>query len=115
MSQKHFEFADFVEEFRVDFIVIDETPGDYNDAGTWVEGIPTPRDMYGIILPLSTDDMRFEANGSYTAMDRKIYTTTPLIIGQKIEYKGQAFTIDQDKPYSDYADVYIYFAKGVSN
>lgn len=113
MSQKHFEFADFVDEFKVDFTVYDQQDGYYNNEGKWIEGVETPRAMNGIILPLSNDELRFEANGAYTRKDRKVYTTTPLEMGQKLDCNNQTFTVDSEKPYNEYADVYIYFAKGV--
>lgn len=113
---KHFEFADFVEEFKLSFIVYDVGEGHFAPNGKWIPpGDPIPRDMEGIILPLTNDDLKHEVNGTYTTFDRKLYTVTPLKIGQKFEYKGQSYTIDSAKPYDDYADVYIYFAKGVSN
>jgi hypothetical protein len=113
MSEKHFMFADFVDEFAVNFTAHMATKGHYTDAGKWVEGSTTPQPMSGIILPLSNDELRFEANGKYTAQDRKIYVVEPLQMGQKIECDGQTYTIDGSKPYEAYADVYIYFAKGV--
>jgi hypothetical protein len=114
MAFKHFQFADFIDEFKVDFTVYDETPGSYNTVGKWIQGTKTPRTMQGIILPLTTDDLQFAGNGVYTSKDRKIYTTEPLKKGQKLEYEGQIYTIHEEKDYSAYADVYIYFAKGVS-
>lgn len=113
MIEKHFTFADFVDEFRVPFTAFVEGDGNYNAAGKWIEGEPQETQMQGIILPLSNDELQFEANGVYTKKDRKIYVTEPLKIGQKIKYDGQSFMIDSEKPYSVYADVYIYFAKGV--
>lgn len=115
MANKHFEFADFVDEFKVSFTAIDELDGHYNNQGKWIEGGKTNRSMEGIILPLTSDDLKHEANGTYTTKDRKIYTVEPLKHGQEIEHKEQRFTIDSEKPYNDYADVYIYFAKGVSS
>lgn len=111
---KQFEFADFVKEFWVDFTVFDILPGQYNNSGKWVKGEETPRASGGIVLPLTNDDLKYEANGTYSANDRKIYVTEKLKHGQKIEYDGKTFTIDGSKPYEAYADVYIYFAKGVS-
>jgi hypothetical protein len=110
---KAFEFADFVREFWVDFIVYDKTPGQRNEVGKWIEGTETPRDSGGIVLPLTNDELKHEANGTYTTKDRKIYTIEPLTKGQRLEYKNQSYTIDQYKDYEAYADVYIYFAKGV--
>lgn len=146
MAEKPFLFADFVEEFKVTFTVLDElVNGHYDPTGKWVDGNnavdegiyfegdytlgsveettatgdglatdngASSHQMEGIILPLSTDELRHEQNGRYTAKDRKIYVTTPLKMGQRIEYKDQVYTIDTNKPYEDYADVYIYYAKG---
>ena len=111
--EKHFLFADFIEEFKVSFSSINESQGAYNDAGKWIPGQPAETPMSGIILPLSTDELRRDVNGTYTAQDRKVYTTTPLKIGQKIKYNGDTFQVDEEKPYQDYADVFIYYAKGV--
>lgn len=110
---KHFEFADFVDEFKVPFIAHISEKGVYDEAGDWIPGGTAEKAMNGIILPLSDDDFKREGNGSYTSQDRKIYIVEPLPMGTVIEYKGERFTIDGSKPYDDYADVYIYFAKGV--
>lgn len=110
---KHFEFADFVEEFRVDFKLIEETEGYYDQTGKWIPGGKTEADMYGIILPLTKDDVRNDTNGRYTEMDRKLYTLEKMVIGSEFVYKGQKYTIDAEKDYEAYADVYVYYAKGV--
>lgn len=109
---KPFEFADFVDEFSVDVIVYDALPGRY-ELGKWVPGAEVPRTIGAIILPLSDDELAKEANGRYTSKDRKLYTKEPFKKGQKVERKGQEYIIDGEKDYSDYADVFIYFAKGV--
>jgi hypothetical protein len=116
MEQKQFQFADFVDEYRLNFIRVTKEPGyrDINNGNKWVEGKETEIPMTGIILPLSPDDLRRGANGSYTEKDREITVTTPMKKGDEIRYKGDTFTIDQEQPYSDYADVYIYMARGRS-
>lgn len=111
--EKHFQFADFIEEFKVEFTALVEQEGRYDEKGKWIPGGTVPEIMKGIILPLTRDELQYESNGTYTSKDRKLYTLEPLKEGQKIEYKGQKYTIDTSKPYEDYADVYIYFAKGV--
>jgi hypothetical protein len=111
--EKQFMFADFVNDFWVDFTVYDETPGHYNNIGKWIEGEKTPRQTGGIILPLSEDQLQRDVNGTYTQKDRKLYMTEPLNEGQTLEYKGQSYTIERYKDYEAYADVYIYIARGV--
>lgn len=108
---KPFAFADFVEEFKVPFTYIEKTDGYYNDAGDWVEGGETPVPMEGIILPLSEDDLQYAEAGAYQAKDKKVYTTQPLQLNAEIEYKGDRYTIQNFKDYSEYADVYIYYAR----
>lgn len=108
---KQFIFADFVDEFKVNFTAYEQTEGQYSDSGDWVEGIDTPVSMVGIMLPLSQTDLRYAENGTSHVNDKKIYTTEPLSLGQKVEYKGDKYTIQSFKDYSDYADVYIYFAR----
>lgn len=109
---KHFEFADFVEEFKVDFTLIEETEGHYDQSGKWIEGSKTEKALYGIILPLTKDDIRNDVNGRYTEKDRKLYTLEKLLIGAQFVYKGQKYTIDGEKDYEAYADVYVYYSKG---
>lgn len=108
-----FEFADLIQEYKVTFTVFEESPGYFTPGGKWVKGTPMPRPIEGVILPLTSDDLQNDVNGLYTRKDRKIYTTEPLKIGQKIEHNGQTFTIVEERPYNDYTDVYIYIAKGV--
>jgi hypothetical protein len=112
---KQFEFADFIDEFKVSFTVYNEAAGHYDDNGKWINGgALAPTAMQGIILPLTNDELKHEGNGTYTVKDRKIYTTTPLKIGQRLTYTGDDYTIDSNKDYTAYADVYIYYAKGVN-
>lgn len=110
---KAFEFADFVQEFWVDFTVFEKGPGHYNNVGKWVDGTETPRETGGIVLPLSDDDLKYDVNGKYTTRDRKLYTKEPLKQDQRMVYKGESYTIQRYKDYEAYADVYIYIAKGV--
>lgn len=113
---KAFEFADFVQEFWVDLKVYEKQPGYYANNGKWIEGKgekDEPKETGGIILPLNNDELRYEANGVYTSKDRKIYSLEPFKKGDRVEYNGQSYTIDSSKDYEAYADVYIYFAKGV--
>lgn len=119
MADKHFQFADFVDEFRVVLTIFDKRPGHYNDVGKWVvEGDEVPRDIWGIVLPASSnssnsDEIRFVNDGGKIERKRKIYTTEQLTIGQEVEHSGQRFTIDSENSYSAYADVFIYHAAGV--
>ena len=108
---KAFAFADFVDEFKVPFTYIKKTDGYWNDAGDWIEGGETRTEMYGIVLPLSEDDLQYAEAGAYQAKDKKVYTTQPLELNAEIEYKGDRYTIQNFKDYSEYADVYLYYMR----
>ncbi|MDE3837933.1 hypothetical protein C0966_00730 [Bacillus methanolicus] len=107
---KTFEFAHLIEEFQVPFTYYEETEGHWEEI-YYVKDDPTPVEMYGAILPLSEDDLQYAEAGTYSVKDRKIYTTQPLKLNSTIEYKGDKYTIQSFKDYSDYADVYIYLAR----
>lgn len=108
---KPFEFADFIDEFKVPFTFTKVEEGSWQSNGDYIPGGATTVQMEGIILPLTEDDLRYSEAGSYSVKDKKIYTTDPLENGQVIEYKGDTYTIQSFKDYSEYADVYIYLAR----
>ena len=113
---KQFEFADFVEEFKVPFIAYEKREGYWADNADWVPvGQLFPINLIGIILPLTEDDIRYSESGTYSAKDRKVYTTSNLENGQRIKYKGITYTIQSLKDYSEYTDVNIYFARWAGN
>lgn len=109
---KPFEFADFVDEFKVPFFILEESSG-----GQWVDGEWVPNTgndealKEGIILPLSEDDRKYAENGTYTTKEKKLYVTFPIEEGTKIRYKDDEYTVQSFKDYSEYADVYIYLMR----
>jgi len=109
---KPFEFADFVDEFKVSFIAsYQQSEGQWNDEGDYVPGSTIPVYMDGILLPLTQNDLKYSEAGTYSTQDKKMYTQEQLEIGQTITYKHITYTIQSFKDYSDYADVYIYLAR----
>lgn len=108
---KPFEFADFIDEFKVKFSFTKAVDGYWNDEGDYIPGETKTVEMAGIVLPLTENDLKYSEAGTYSTKDKKIYTTQPLELGRVIEYKGDKYTIQSFKDYSDYADVYIYLAR----
>lgn len=108
---KPFEFADFVDEFQVPFTYYDWQEGYWNEEGDYVEEQELPISMSGIILPLSEDDLRYAEAGTYSQKEKKVYTVSPLQEGREVEYKGDKYTIQSFKDYSEYADVFIYLMR----
>ncbi|WP_117017528.1 hypothetical protein [Aeribacillus pallidus] len=107
---KPFEFADLIEEFGKPFTYYEETEG-YWHKGEYIEGSTTPVQLYGVFLPLSEDDLQYSEAGTYSAKDKKLYTTVPLKLNAKIEYKSDFYTVQGFKDYSDHSDTHIYIAR----
>lgn len=108
-----FDFSRLIEEHSTQFTVIIETEGHYDqdNGGIWVPGTGQEITLDGAILPLSSDELRHDANGTYTTADRKIFVYTELKKGQRINHKGKEYTIHEDKDYSSQSGVYVYYAK----
>lgn len=109
-----FIFGDVIRDNWLEFEVTRTSKGyeDADNGNKWVEGTPTTTTTGGVILPLSADDLKNEANGTYTTKDRKIHTTDTYKIGDVITYDGQSYKIHQDKGYNPYTDTQTYFVKG---
>lgn len=110
-------FAPMVLENGQSFTAFQKPEGanGHYEAGEWVGVQPIAVPSFGVILPFSSDDLRYTEAGTYSTKDRKLFTIDPLEIGQKIEYKGIPYTVQQFKDYSDYADVFIYVARWAGN
>lgn len=108
---KPFEFADFVDEFQVPFVYFDHQEGYWNHEGDYIEEKDEPIPMTGIVLPLTENDLKYAEAGTYSQKEKKVYTTVPLQEGREVEYKGDKYTIQSFKDYSEYADVFIYLMR----
>lgn len=111
-------FSPMVRENGMPFIAYEKPIGEkghHNDAGDWIKPDLIPVLTFGVFLPFKDDDLRYSEAGTYSTKDRKLYTIDPLDFGQKVEYKGIPYTVQQFKDYSDYADVFIYVARWAGN
>ena len=62
---------------------------DAENGGQWVPGTPERIDFEGCVLPVSEDDWKTAAEGTYTANSRKIYTN-----GHVLRIGGQYYHLD---------------------
>jgi len=110
-----FDFSRLIVKHSTSFTVIEETEGHYDqdNGGVWVPGTEQESTVTGAVLPLSSDELRYDQNGTYATADRKIYIYTELKKGQRVIHNGKEYTIHEDKNYSPQAGVYIYYAKRV--
>jgi len=113
-----FDFRSLVDKHSGPITIEEETGGeyDYNDGGKWK---PTTKkwETTAAVFNLSSKDVRgyaiqYGEGGSFTQKDVKIYIHEPLVIGAKITYKGNVFTVAASSDYEDHAHgLMIYVAR----
>lgn len=111
-----FDFSGLFATYSVPFSRIPKSPGsrDYSKGGQWVEGMPSdPVQMTGIIVPITNDDLRFDAGGTYTKQDKKIYVMKPdfLVTNDEILFRDKKYRVMEEKIYEDYANFNIYIVR----
>jgi len=90
-----------------------EEPGEgaYSEEdGMWEEGEATEREIECALLPLTTDDLKYDEAGMYTLDDRRAYALEPLPINGKLKASDRTFVIHEGKVYEDFG-VYIYMLR----
>ncbi|CDZ74865.1 hypothetical protein ING2D1G_0706 [Peptoniphilus sp. ING2-D1G] len=113
-----FDFKDLVESFSTGVIeVILKTEGyyDMNNGGEWVDGaLKKIRFEKGAIVPLSNDDLKFDAGGTYNHDNRKLYCYEKLEKGTIVTNTQEngvikTYKVLAEKDYSDFdLGLYIY-------
>ncbi|MFJ6210593.1 hypothetical protein [Lysinibacillus sp. NPDC092081] len=109
-------FGDIIQSQGVSFIAHLQSEGGYID-GEWVDGIPKPEELIGVILPLTAgtksvgEALSYMENGKYTTKERKLLTTTEIPEGTLVEYKEQKYTVQAFTDFTDYTDVHIYIMR----
>jgi len=98
----------------MDLIHISHEAGynDYENGGVWVDVKVVETPFKGAVLPLSYKDLKYDAGGTYTVKDQKLYTYNSFEEGEKVVYEGANYTIQQDKDYSRFGGgLQIYIMK----
>lgn len=111
-----FEFSSLFAEYNRSFQYLPETKSyrDFEKGGQMIPGVQLdPVDMEGIILPLSTDDLKFDAAGTYTKQDRKLYLQEPAVLQEnaRVAVDDLVYRVMGEKPYGHYAGFNVYFLK----
>jgi hypothetical protein len=108
-------FRSMIEDNGVPFTADGAVTEGYYQDGDWIDGQIEKIPMFGIVLPVSNDELRYAEAGTYSTKDRKVLTVQPLEEGKKIHYKGISYTVQSFKDLTDYADVFIYVARWAGN
>ncbi|WP_425447743.1 hypothetical protein [Dethiothermospora halolimnae] len=115
-----FNFKGLIDKYSSPLIIYEGTDGyrDWDNGGVWVEGGKRPVEVQGAIVPLNTEDLKFDDGGTYTTDDRKLYIHRNLDIGEEVKdaIDGKTYQVHREKDYSRFANgLNIYFLKRADN
>lgn len=108
---KLYNFRRLIDRYSVTFC-LHRTQGGYV-SGKWEKGGDIVSEMRGAIVPISNRKL-YDAGGTYTAQDRELYLKSPLpepLEALKVIYKGNAYTVENERNFEEYADVAVYDLK----
>lgn len=103
------DISDLMEEWETTITVL-KKEGQYK-GGRWDSEAETEEETLAVVVPLSNDDLQYDENGTYTKQDIKVYIRYPIASNAEITYKGKKYKVQEQGDYSEYSNVYIYFAK----
>ncbi|SFJ44165.1 hypothetical protein SAMN02799624_04536 [Paenibacillus sp. UNC496MF] len=106
-------FSGTLARFAVAYSTYSEGGGVYNQEGVYVPAAKPPRTCYGVIQPLSARTLSMD-NARFTSDDRLLLSGEPHVIGDKVQYAGQVYRIEEIDDRSGYADFTTYRMKQVS-
>lgn len=108
-----FDFSRLIDKYAAPFTVIDDVEGyyDQDNGGVWVSEVAREIPVIGAVLPLTSEELKYDQNGTYTTADKKIFIYLKLKRGQRVIFDGKEYTVQEEKNYSPQAGVYIYYAR----
>lgn len=84
-------------------------------AGKWIENKEVVSEITGAIVPIS-DQKIYQSGGTLTKNDREWFISEALtgsLIDFTVVYKGNTYTVEESRDYTDYANVATYVLKRV--
>ena len=113
---KLFDFTRLIDKYSNDITISIPTEGDYVN-GTYQPGEPTIITVKGAIFPLSEQKI-YRSGGSLTQADRQLVMKAQIegaLKGATVKKGDETYKVEDETPYSDFADMYSYTLKRVSN
>ena len=97
--------------------VIEEADGSgYNNRGIWQQKGKEEKDITGIVLSLTNNDLKYTEEGRYELRDKKILTKVELELHSLIKREnGEYFKINECKDNKKHSNYYMYLARRVEN
>lgn len=86
----------------------------HDDLGDLIPETETIISISGAIQPITGQMQRNDTAGTYTSLDKVMYTTQELQLKSIVTYKGEEYEIMEKKDYSELGNYYQYVIRGTS-
>lgn len=111
-----YDFTDIIRMHSVTFELVSHSEGNYV-GGKYQSGSEVVSERTGAIIPLSERKI-YQSGGTYSSKDRHLYMTTPIsgaLKDTQVRYKGDVYSIEEDRDWSDYSNTFVYVLRWVSS
>lgn len=113
---QYFDFSSLIEQYSVDFKVLGESKGVYDDSGEYVAGEKTEYIFHGAIVAFSENKV-YRSEGQLTSQDKLLIMREPIdraLHGAKVIHDNRRYRIESELENAEFTGVYQYTLKYVS-
>ena len=109
-----YNFERLIKKYGVSCLLEDTQEGEWI-AGEYETGQPVTKEGTGAIVPINEKRV-ISSGGFYKQGDCEFITTKKIVIHSNtyIIHKGNKYKLENNTDYGDYADFYVYTARGAS-
>ncbi len=113
---QYFNFSSLIEQYSVDFKVLCESKGSYDDSGEYADGEITEYIFHGAIVAFSENKV-YRSEGRLTSQDKLLIMQEPInkaLHGAKVIHDNRQYRIEGELENAEFTGVYQYTLKYVS-
>lgn len=114
---QYFDFSNLIEQYSIDFKVICESRGDYDDSGEYVNGEKVEHILHGAIIAYSENQI-YRSEGKITVQDKLLIMQEPIdeaLHGSVVIHNDKQYKIGSKLENVEFTGVYQYTLKFVSS
>lgn len=115
MSRQYFDFSGLIKDYENSFTVLTYSKAGYDERGQWQEGQETKTVLKGAVIGFKEGKV-FRSDGAITSKDKRLFMLQRLpqaLVGAKLHYNGQEYTIESELENAEFTGVYSYFLRWV--
>lgn len=110
-----YNFKRLIDKYGV-VVQLQKKQGGTYVGGKWIEDNEVIREVSGAVVPISERKI-YQSGGTLTQNDREWFISEALtgsLIDYKVTYKGNVYSVEESRDYTDYANLAVYVLKRVN-